>query len=184
MLDANDAEERSGPRCGDRRRRLGRPAAARAGRHLPAAARAAAERLVARVADPRLGGARPRRRRGGLAGGAYLYVHESVAAVAPEVVDVKKALKELDVPLPGQPATALVIGYDRRASDAKNAPSRSDTLMLVRADPDGEDDLDALVPARPPGRDPLPRPEPVDGQDQRRLLGLRRQRARSRPCGS
>jgi LCP family protein required for cell wall assembly len=75
---------------------------------------------------------------GGTAGGAYLYVHESVAAVAPKSVEVKKALKALDVPLPGQPATALVIGYDRRASDAKDAPSRSDTLMLVRADPDGK----------------------------------------------
>ena len=49
---------------------------------------------------------------------------------------MKRALKSLDVPLAGQPATALVIGYDRRADDAKGAPSRSDTLMLVRADPD------------------------------------------------
>jgi LCP family protein required for cell wall assembly len=71
----------------------------------------------------------------GVAGGAYLYVHESVAAVAPKSVEVKKAAKTLDVPLPGEPATALVIGYDRRASEAKNAPSRSDTLMLLRADP-------------------------------------------------
>ncbi len=71
----------------------------------------------------------------GTAGGAYLYVHESVAAVAPRSVEVKKAAKELDVALPGQPATALVIGYDRRASEAANAPSRSDTLMLLRADP-------------------------------------------------
>src|SRR5262245_54556772 len=61
---------------------------------------------------------------GGTAGGAYLYLHESVAAVAPKSVEVKQALKALDVPLPGQPATALVIGYDRRASDAKDAPSR------------------------------------------------------------
>jgi LCP family protein required for cell wall assembly len=71
----------------------------------------------------------------GVAGGAYLYVHESVAAVAPKSVEVKKAAKTLDVPLPGEPATALVIGYDRRASEGKNAPSRSDTLMLLRADP-------------------------------------------------
>ena len=71
----------------------------------------------------------------GVAGGAYLYVHESIAAVAPKSVEVKKAAKALDVALPGQPATALVIGYDRRKSEGKNAPSRSDTLMLVRADP-------------------------------------------------
>lgn len=80
---------------------------------------------------------------GGTAGGAYLYLHESVAAVAPRSVEVKKALKSLDVALPGQPATALVIGYDRRADEAKGTPSRSDTLMLVRADP-GEKTISML----------------------------------------
>jgi len=73
---------------------------------------------------------------GGTAGGAYLYLHESVAAVAPKSKEVKEALKSLDVALPGQPAVALVIGYDHRANEGKNTPSRSDTLMLVRADPD------------------------------------------------
>jgi LCP family protein required for cell wall assembly len=80
---------------------------------------------------------------GGTAGGAYLYLHESVAAVAPRSVEVKKALKSLKVALPGQPATALVIGYDHRANEAKGAPSRSDTLMLVRADP-GEKTISML----------------------------------------
>jgi len=75
---------------------------------------------------------------GGIAGGAYLYLHETVAAVATKSVDVKKALKSLKVALPGEPATALVIGYDRRANEAEGTPSRSDTLMLVRADPDGK----------------------------------------------
>jgi LCP family protein required for cell wall assembly len=75
---------------------------------------------------------------GGTAGGAYLYVHESVAAVAPKSVEVRRVLKSLDVPLPGQPATALVIGYDRRTNEAEGTPSRSDTLMLVRADPGGK----------------------------------------------
>ncbi len=74
----------------------------------------------------------------GVAGGAYLYLHESVAAVAPETADVKKTIKRLDLPVAGQPATALVIGYDRRADEAKGAPSRSDTLMLIRADPKAE----------------------------------------------
>jgi LCP family protein required for cell wall assembly len=74
----------------------------------------------------------------GVAGGAYLYLHESVAAVAPRSAGVKKAAEKLDVPLPGQPATALVIGYDRRANEAKGTPSRSDTVMLIRADPDAE----------------------------------------------
>ncbi len=97
----------------------------------------------------------------GLAGGAYLYVHESVAAVAPRSATLKKAVEVLDVPLPGQPATALVIGYDRRASDGKNAPSRSDTLMLVRADPGAKTisllslPRDLSVPIRCPGRQPF-----------------------------
>ena len=75
---------------------------------------------------------------GGVAGGVYLYLHESVAAVAPRSVEVKQAIKQLKTPLPGEPATALVIGYDRRAAESKATPSRSDTLMLLRADPDAE----------------------------------------------
>ena len=71
----------------------------------------------------------------GSAGGAYLYFHESVAAVAAKDPAVKQAARELQVPLPGQPAVALVIGYDHRLTDGKGAPSRSDTLMLLRADP-------------------------------------------------
>jgi len=71
----------------------------------------------------------------GSAGGAYLYFHESVAAVAAKDPAVKQAARELQVPLPGRPAVALVIGYDHRLTDGKGAPSRSDTLMLIRADP-------------------------------------------------
>jgi LCP family protein required for cell wall assembly len=73
---------------------------------------------------------------GSAAGGAYLWFHESVAAVVAKTPDVKVAAKRLDIALPGQPATALVVGYDRRASDAKGTVSRSDTIMLVRADPE------------------------------------------------
>ena len=75
---------------------------------------------------------------GGTTGGAYLYLHETVAAVAPRSAEVKRALKSLQIALPGEPATALVLGYDHRADEGKNAPSRSDTLMLVRADPGGK----------------------------------------------
>ena len=71
----------------------------------------------------------------GVAGGAYLYLHETVAAVAPRSADVRKVIKTLDLPIAGEPATALVIGYDRRAGESKSTPSRSDTLMLVRANP-------------------------------------------------
>jgi len=42
----------------------------------------------------------------GAIGGAYLYFHQSVAAVAAKTPAVKRAAKQLDVPLPGQPAIA------------------------------------------------------------------------------
>ena len=74
----------------------------------------------------------------GLAGGLYLYGHESLSAVGPHSAPVKKALGNLtSVPAPSEPATALVIGYDaRKGADASSAKeSRSDTIMLLRADP-------------------------------------------------
>lgn len=73
----------------------------------------------------------------GVAGGYYLYLDTSVEKLNASSPEVKIAQKQLDkVPPPNQPATALVIGYDRRLEDIKQGnPSRSDTLMLVRADP-------------------------------------------------
>jgi LCP family protein required for cell wall assembly len=71
----------------------------------------------------------------GLLGGAYLYFHEQVKAVQAHTPDVIRAEKGLDVPQAGKPATALIIGYDHRAGPESSLPSRSDTIMLVRADP-------------------------------------------------
>jgi LCP family protein required for cell wall assembly len=94
----------------------------------------------------------------GAAGGGYLWYHERVAELAPSSPGVKLAQKNLEVPLPGQPAVALVIGYDHRATDGKGTPSRSDTLMLVRADPETDSisllsfPRDLLVEIRCPGR--------------------------------
>ena len=96
----------------------------------------------------------------GTAGGAYLYFHESVASVAAKSPAVKRAAQQLDIPLPGQPAVALVIGYDRRKGDGADTPSRSDTLMLVRADPDTDSisllsfPRDLRADIRCPGRTP------------------------------
>ena len=73
---------------------------------------------------------------GSAAGGAYLWFHESVAEVVASTPDVKIAAERLDVALPGQPATALVVGYDQRAGDGEGTQFRSDTVMLVRADPE------------------------------------------------
>ena len=94
----------------------------------------------------------------GLLGGAYLYFHEQVKAVQAHTPDVIRAEKGLDVPQAGKPATALIVGYDHRAGQESNLPSRSDTIMLVRADPiDKTVSLlsfprDLLVPIHCPGQ--------------------------------
>src|SRR3954447_10406895 len=71
----------------------------------------------------------------GVAGGAYLYFHESVASVRAHTPDVKRAAKQLDIPQANHAAIALVVGYDHRMGPESEGPSRSDTMMLVRADP-------------------------------------------------
>ena len=68
--------------------------------------------------------------------GLYLWFHESVAAIQAHSQDVKSAQKFLgEPPAPGHAAIGLVIGYDHRANEAANTPSRSDTVMLIRTDP-------------------------------------------------
>jgi LCP family protein required for cell wall assembly len=74
----------------------------------------------------------------GLLGGAYLYFHEKVSEVQARTPEVKLAAKQLDVVLPGKPATAIVIGYDKRTGPEAELPALSDTIMLVRADPEAE----------------------------------------------
>ena len=72
----------------------------------------------------------------GVAGGLYLYLHETVASVAATTPDVVRAQKQLQIAEPHAPAIALVIGYDKRAGVERFFEARSDTVMLVRADPD------------------------------------------------
>jgi len=72
----------------------------------------------------------------GLAGGFYLWAHETAAAFRCQTLDCKKTQSHLAVVNdPHQAAIALVIGYDHRAGDGTGSPSRSDTMMLIRADP-------------------------------------------------
>lgn len=74
----------------------------------------------------------------GLAGGAYLYFHETVRDIAAHTPELKIAQERLDLPLPDAAATALVVGIDERLKGvdaAEGSPSRSDTLLLMRADP-------------------------------------------------
>jgi LCP family protein required for cell wall assembly len=74
----------------------------------------------------------------GLAGGVFLYGHETLSALAPHSKGVIAAQGDLaKLPAATEPATALVIGYDKRAGGEgfTAADSRSDTVMLIRADP-------------------------------------------------
>ena len=73
----------------------------------------------------------------GLGGGVYLYGHETLNSIAAHTPGVVKSQKDLQAPTASQPAVALLIGYDARAGAGGfgAADSRSDTIMLVRADP-------------------------------------------------
>ena len=68
----------------------------------------------------------------GVIGGFYLWAHESVALLRPTSAEGQLTQERLDPPKSA--AIALVLGYDHRAGDG-SSPSRSDTMMLIRADP-------------------------------------------------
>jgi len=72
---------------------------------------------------------------GGAAGAAYLKTHQFLQAIAPKTKADRAAAKRLDLAVPGQPTVALVIGTDRRKGKEAELTGRSDTLILVRADP-------------------------------------------------
>ncbi len=73
---------------------------------------------------------------GGLAGGVLLWWEHGVAATAPKTPEEREAQAVLDsVPPADQPAVAIVVGYDRRFGPEKTLETRSDTIMLIRADP-------------------------------------------------
>ena len=71
----------------------------------------------------------------GTGGGLFLYYTEKVSDVAATTPELKKAEKQLDVVAADEPAIALVIGYDKRQGPEGDLEPRSDTIMLVRADP-------------------------------------------------
>ncbi len=75
---------------------------------------------------------------GALVGGFWLWINESVSAVRAHTKEAIEAEKVLDVPLPGQPTVAMVLGYDKRYGEGKGTKSRSDTIMLIRLDPQGK----------------------------------------------
>lgn len=69
----------------------------------------------------------------GVAGGAYLYFHQTVSDVRASSPGLRDAIPNL-IPVADKPAIALVIGYDHRAGIESGNPSLSDTMMLIRAD--------------------------------------------------
>lgn len=71
----------------------------------------------------------------GVGGGVFLWFHESLVAVSASSPDLRRAAKELDVTLPGEAVTALVLGDNQRTGVEASAGGRSDTILLVRADP-------------------------------------------------
>jgi LCP family protein required for cell wall assembly len=74
----------------------------------------------------------------GTAGGAYLFLHEEVKELSADATtkEIREVADRLNVELPNQPAIALIVGYDQRmGADAEEHGIRSDTILLVRADP-------------------------------------------------
>jgi LCP family protein required for cell wall assembly len=70
----------------------------------------------------------------GFAGGVYLWLHESVAQIEYTGPDKHQIGLNLHPVTQNHPTIALVLGYDHRAGQGL-APSRSDTVMLLRSDP-------------------------------------------------
>ena len=116
----------------------------------------------------------------GGAGGAYLYVHESTAELAkPKSPDVKKAAT---APEASRRGPARDRARDRLRPPRERGEGNAVALGHADADPRRpahEDDLAALVPPRPAGRDRLSGEELVRRQDQ---LGLRLLRSRRERC--
>jgi LCP family protein required for cell wall assembly len=74
---------------------------------------------------------------GAAAGGVWLYTIEHIHAVQAHSPEVIAAQEILAIPNPDEPTVALVLGYDRRTHGVDaSTDSRSDTVMLLRADPD------------------------------------------------
>jgi LCP family protein required for cell wall assembly len=96
---------------------------------------------------------------GSAAGGAgYLYLHHEAHAISPKTKADIAAAKRLDLADPSQPTIALVIGTDRRKGPEAELTGRSDTLILVRADPNNKSlsllsfPRDLIVTIKCPGR--------------------------------
>ncbi|MBE0428623.1 MAG: LCP family protein [Thermoleophilia bacterium] len=69
----------------------------------------------------------------GLAG--FIFVYHTLGKIGEDTAVIYEARQQLDVPLPDEPKNILVMGTD---SDPDGDGRRSDTILLVRVNPDGE----------------------------------------------
>lgn len=67
-------------------------------------------------------------------GGAYLYLDDTLEAAVPDTPTARAARAATTPALPGKPTNILLMGSDTRPSEGD--PGRSDSLILVRMDPD------------------------------------------------
>jgi len=104
----------------------------------------------------------------GIGGGYWLEGEQTVVDIdrnSRHDPQIRKAAKKLDIALPGRPAIAIVVGQDfRRWARDEEKGGRSDTVMLMRADPTiGTLSIlsfprDLMVGIHCPGRSPFPGP--------------------------
>ena len=71
-----------------------------------------------------------------VASAVLLEVHEDVTVFARESTPIPGVKNVLDEVPSGNPQTILLLGSDRRYGDAKDEKPRSDTIIVVRLDPD------------------------------------------------
>lgn len=69
----------------------------------------------------------------GIAG--FIFVYHTLGKIGIDTEVVYEARQQLDIPLPDEPENILVMGAD---SDPDGSSKRSDTIMLVRVNPEGE----------------------------------------------
>ncbi len=71
-----------------------------------------------------------------VASGVLLEVDKSIEVFQENSIPIPDIENELDKVDPGSPQTILVLGSDKRFTDVKGDPVRSDTMIVVRLDPD------------------------------------------------
>jgi len=71
-----------------------------------------------------------------VASGVLLEVDKSIEVFQENSIPIPDIENELDKVDPGSPQTILVLGADKRYGEGKGAAARSDTIIVVRLDPD------------------------------------------------